>query len=175
MPRYEYIRTKEDIKFLVLYAIDLLPCAVTFDDVVDLVTSCDDGFTWFELREAFEELTESGLLDRAEEPGEPRYIGNARGREVCAAFINRLPHSVRHLAQEAALRVTHRIHRDAVLTATFQAKGQADYPVQLELEQLFSLSLHAVSEEQAAIMVRNFKQHAEELYLYLVDVLTKEN
>lgn len=174
MPRYQYIRTKDDVKFLVLYAMELLPRAVTFEDVVDLVTMCDDGFSWFELREAFDELCESGLLDAEARADEPVYRVNDRGREVGAAFVNRLPFSVRRLAQESALRVIRRIHRDAVITAESTAAGQADYPVTLGLEELFSLSLHAVSEEQAAIMTRNFKNHAEEIYLNVIQVLTKD-
>ena len=174
MPRYQYIRTKEDVKFLVLYAMDLLPRAVTFEDVVDLVTMCDDGFSWFELRESFDELLASGLLDRSEGADEPRYQVNDRGREVGAAFVNRLPHTVRRAAQESALRVARRIHRDAVITAESSAAGRADYPVTLGLEELFSLSLHAVSEEQAAVMTRNFRAHAEAIYLDIVRALTRD-
>ena len=43
MVRYGFIHTKEDIKFLVLFAMDLLPFPVTFETVVDLITWCDDG------------------------------------------------------------------------------------------------------------------------------------
>ena len=37
MVRYGFIHTKEDIKFLVLFAMDLLPFPVTFETVVDLI------------------------------------------------------------------------------------------------------------------------------------------
>lgn len=174
MPRYQYIRTKEDIQFLVLYSLQLLPQAVTFEDIVDLVTMCDDGFSWFELREAFDELIRNDLLTIDSDGAEPRYQIGERGREVSAAFVGRLPHSVRRLAQESALRVVRRIHRDAVITAETYVAGPADYPVTLGLEELFTLSLHAVSEEQAAIMTRNFKNHAEEIYLNIVKALTKD-
>ncbi len=174
MPRYQYIRTKEDIKFLVLYAMQLMPGAVTFEDVVDLVTMCDDGFTWFELREAFDELIESALLTAEQSEEEPHYRVAPAGREVSDAFISRLPHSVRRLAQESALRVIRRIHRNAVITAEASVAGPADFPVELGLEELFTLSLHAVSEEQAAIMTRNFKNHAEEVYLSVIKALTRE-
>lgn len=174
MPRYQYIRTKEDIQFLVLYSLQLLPEPVTFEDIVDLVTMCDDGFGWFELREAFDELIRNDLLDIDDTGAEPRYQIGDRGREVSAAFVGRLPHSVRRLAQESALRVIRRIHRDAVITAETSIAGPADYPVTLGLEKMFTLSLHAVSEEQAAIMTRNFKNHAEEVYLGIIKALTKE-
>lgn len=36
MVRYGFIHTKEDIKFLVLFAMDLLPFPVSFSTIVDL-------------------------------------------------------------------------------------------------------------------------------------------
>ena len=38
MVRYGFIHTKEDIKFLVLFAMDLLPFPVSFSTIVDLTT-----------------------------------------------------------------------------------------------------------------------------------------
>ena len=49
MVRYGFIHTKEDIKFLVLFAMDLLPFPVSFSTIVDLTTWCDEGFGYFEL------------------------------------------------------------------------------------------------------------------------------
>ena len=56
MVRYGFIHTKEDIKFLVLFAMDLLPFPVSFSTIVDLTTWCDEGFGYFELSEAFYEM-----------------------------------------------------------------------------------------------------------------------
>ena len=38
MVRYGFIHSKEDIKFLILFAMDLLPFPVSFSTVVDLTT-----------------------------------------------------------------------------------------------------------------------------------------
>ena len=38
MVRYGFIHTKEDIKFLVLFAMDLLPFPVSFSKIVELTT-----------------------------------------------------------------------------------------------------------------------------------------
>ena len=45
MVRYGFIHTKEDIKFLVLFAMDLLPFPVSFSTIVDLTTWCDEGLS----------------------------------------------------------------------------------------------------------------------------------
>ena len=60
MVRYGFIHTKEDIKFLVLFAMDLLPFPVSFSTIVDLTTWCDEGFGYFELSEAFYEMVPTG-------------------------------------------------------------------------------------------------------------------
>ena len=73
MIRYGFIHTKEDIKFLVLFAMDLLPFPVTFETVVDLITWCDDGFGYFELSEAFYEMIPTGHIDESIENGAKLY------------------------------------------------------------------------------------------------------
>ena len=73
MVRYGFIHTKEDIKFLVLFAMDLLPFPVTFETVVDLITWCDDGFGYFELSEAFYEMIPTGHIDESTENGVKHY------------------------------------------------------------------------------------------------------
>ena len=63
MVRYGFIHTKEDIKFLVLFAMDLLPFPVSFSTIVDLTTWCDEGFGYFELSEAFYEMVPTGHIE----------------------------------------------------------------------------------------------------------------
>ena len=87
MIRYGFIHTKEDIKFLVLFAMDLLPFPVTFETVVDLITWCDDGFGYFELSEAFYEMIPTGHIDESIENGAKllaMFAANYKGGEfVC--------------------------------------------------------------------------------------------
>ena len=78
MVRYGFIHTKEDIKFLVLFAMDLLPFPVSFSTIVDLTTWCDEGFGYFELSEAFYEMVPTGHIEEIPDEGEtqpwpPRY------------------------------------------------------------------------------------------------------
>lgn len=86
MIRYGFIHTKEDIKFLVLFAMDLLPFPVTFETVVDLITWCDDGFGYFELSEAFYEMIPTGHIDESIENGAKLYAITDKGREATRIF-----------------------------------------------------------------------------------------
>ena len=44
MIRYGFIRTKDEIKFLILTCMTYLPVPVSFDSVVDICTWCVEGF-----------------------------------------------------------------------------------------------------------------------------------
>ena len=95
MVRYGFIHSKEDIKFLVLFAMDLLPFPVSFSTVVDLTTWCDEGFGYFELSEAFYEMLPTGHIAEHKEDGEPKYSITDKGREAIRVFEKQLPYGVR--------------------------------------------------------------------------------
>ena len=115
MARHGFIHTKEDIKFLVLFAMDLLPFPVSFSTIVDLTTWCDGGFGYFELSEAFYEMVPTGHIEEQKGEGEPLYRITDKGREATRVFEKQLPYPVREAAQRSALRVVRRIRRDAAI------------------------------------------------------------
>ena len=85
MVRYGFIHTKEDIKFLVLFAMDLLPFPVSFSTIVDLTTWCDEGFGYFELSEAFYEMVPTGHIEEIPDEGETKEH-SPPARTSCNAF-----------------------------------------------------------------------------------------
>ena len=164
MIRYGFIHTKEDIKFLVLFAMDLLPFPVTFETVVDLITWCDDGFGYFELSEAFYEMIPTGHIDESIENGAKLY----------AITDKQLPYPVREAAQRSALRVVRQIRRDAAIHTSVTEHGEHDLTVRMEMEQVFAIEMAVVSHEQATMLERTFKANAEAIYQKLLGVMTQE-
>ena len=92
MVRYGFIHTKEDIKFLVLFAMDLLPFPVSFSTIVDLTTWCDEGFCYFELSEAFYEMVPTGHIEEIPDKGETLYAITEKGREATRISEKQLPY-----------------------------------------------------------------------------------
>ena len=174
MARYGFIKTKDDVKFLILYAMGYLPEAADLETVLDVCTWCDDGFGWFEFKEAFDELVGTGHLTRAAGEGEARYTVSDKGREALLAFANRLPYTVRESAQRSALRVVRKARRDAVISAESEALEPDGFLVKMAIDQVFSLEMHAVSPEQAALLERTFKAHAEEIYQTILHAMTRD-
>lgn len=174
MIRYGFIHTKEDIKFLVLFAMDLLPFPVTFETVVDLITWCDDGFGYFELSEAFYEMIPTGHIDESTESGVKHYTITEKGREATRIFEKQLPYPVREAAQRSALRVVRQIRRDAAIHTSVTEHGEHDLTVRMEMEQVFAIEMAVVSHEQATMLERTFKANAEAIYQKLLGVMTQE-
>ncbi len=174
MVRYGFIHTKEDIKFLVLFAMDLLPFPVTFETVVDLITWCDDGFGYFELSEAFYEMIPTGHIDESTENGVKHYTITEKGREATRIFEKQLPYPVREAAQRSALRVVRQIRRDAAIHTSVTEHGEHDLTVRMEMEQVFAIEMAVVSHEQATMLERTFKNNAEAIYQKLLGVMTQE-
>ena len=115
MVRYGFIHSKEDIKFLILFAMDLLPFPVSFSTVVDLTTWCDEGFGYFELSEAFYEMVPTGHIEECTGGDDTLYSITDKGREAIRVFEKQLPYPVREAAQRSALRVVRQIRRDAAI------------------------------------------------------------
>lgn len=173
MIRYGFIRTKDEIKFLLLTCMTYLPFPVSYDAIVDICTWCDDGFGYFELTEAFSELRETGHVVCEKSAPNELFSITEKGRETARIFSNRLPYTVRESAELSALRVIRKIRRDAEVNTQSTQINEKDYLVNLSMEGVFSIQMNVVSETQAAFLEQNFKKHAESIYQELLTTLTR--
>ena len=171
MARHGFIRTKEEIKFLILYCTQLLPFPVEWDTVVDLCTWCDEGFGFFELKEAFDELLRTGHMA---EPETGRFAITDKGRETMELFERSLPYSVREAAQQSALRVVQQLRRDAAISTRVEEVSPHDLLVTMSMEDVFSLQMHVVNQGQATLLERNFRANAEKIYQVLLGAVTED-
>ncbi len=173
MIRYGFIRNKEEIKFLILYVMGYMPFPVDFDTIVDLCTWCDEGFGFFELNEAFQELLHTGHLLESTPETTPLYAISEKGRNTVKLFDDRLPYTIKKEAQIYALKTVRKIRRDAELHTGITPAGE-DFLVTLGMEDIFSVSLHVVNEKQALTLEQNFREYAEDIYNDFLRALTKE-
>ncbi|MGO5097054.1 DUF4364 family protein [Agathobaculum sp. LCP25S3_E8] len=174
MVRHGFIHSKEDIKFLILFAMDLLPFPVSFSTVVDLTTWCDEGFGYFELSEAFYEMVPTGHIEEVPGDGEPAYRITDKGREAIRVFEKQLPYPVREAAQRSALRVVRQIRRDAAIHTAVTERAANDLTIRMEMEQVFAIEMDVVSRGQAAMLERTFKNNAEAIYQTLLGAMTAD-
>lgn len=175
MPRLGFIRDKDKIKYLILFSMDLLPFAVPFDTIVDLVTWCDEGFGYFELSEAFYEMLPTGHIVCCEEHQDtPLYAITDKGREAAAVLHDQLPAWVRKQAERSTLRVVRQLRRNACVHTQTTAHAPDDLVVRMELDEVFALEMHVVSKRQATMLENVFQQNAEALYQVLLTAFTAD-
>ena len=174
MARYGFIHSKEDIKFLVLFAMDLLPFPVSFSTIVDLTTWCDEGFGYFELSEAFYEMLPTGHIAEQPSTDEALYSIPDKGREATRVFEKQLPFPVREAAHRSALRVVRQIRRDAAIHTTVTERTKNDLTVRMEMEQVFAIEMDVVNRAQASMLERTFRQSAEAVYQTLLTAMTAD-
>lgn len=175
MIRYGFIRTKDEIKFLILTCMTYLPFPVSFESVVDICTWCDEGFGYFELSEAFSELQQSSHIEKAMDDKTEVFSITQKGRDTAQAFQNRLPYTVREAAEMSALRVIRKIRRDAQISTKTEKCADTDYIVEMTMQGVFSIRMNVVSQSQAALLERSFKKNAEAIYQDLLSSLTKNH
>ena len=168
MVRYGFIHTKEDIKFLVLFAMDLLPFPVTFETVVDLITWCDDGFGYFELSEAFYEMIPTGHIDESIENGAKLYAITDKGREHEEITCDAIAYPVMQRALTAVQRFNNQMQRKGLIETKIRKEEAGDYTAELRLfdeaGSLMKLELTAPSKTQGRVLQRAFEQKAEIVY-----------
>ncbi len=174
MVRFGFIRTKEEIKFLILTCMAYLPFPVSFAAIVDLCTWCDDGFDYFELSEAFSELQNTHHIEKSLEGELEVFCITEKGHQTAQAFRNRLPSTVREAAELSALRVVRKIRQDAQISTSTEQCGEKDYVVHLTMQDVFSVQMHVVSPAQASYLESHFQKHAEDMYQQLLSAMTSE-
>lgn len=152
-----------------------LEIPVTFESIVDICTWCDDGFSYFDLQEAFQEMLKTGHIARtADEKGIALYSITPSGRDAAQVFEKNLPAPVRESAQASALRVVRQLRRDSAITTATTEQAPDDFVVHLTMEDVFSLQMHVVSRSQASLLERNFRQNAENIYHILLDTMIRQ-
>lgn len=172
MARYGFIHSKEDIKFLILFAMDLLPFPVSFSTVVDLTTWCDEGFGYFELSEAFYEMLPTGHIEEHKSHGNAQYTITEKGRDAIRIFEKQLPFPVRESAQRSVIRVVRQLRRDAAIHTSVTERAGNDLTVRMEMDQVFAIEMNVVSRAQASMLEHTFKANAEAVYQTLLSALT---
>ncbi len=176
MPRYGFIHEKSEIKYLVLYAMDLIPFPVSYDAIVDIVTWCDEGFGFFELSEAFYELIPTGhVAEDKTAPDGPLYSITEKGREAAKVLGKELPYPVRETAQRSAIRVVRQIRRDATIHVSVKESAENDLKVRMELDSVYAIEMNVINRDQALMLQRAFKKKAEQIYQTLLIALTSDN
>ena len=170
MDSYGFIKSKVEIKILILYILSRLPRPINITTLAELAL-CDDGVNYFDFTEAVSELVETQnvvLLD-------DKYLITAKGIANGSEVENSLPYTVRLDADRSTQKLSRILKRNAMVEAGHTVKSDGSCLVTLSLSDsigsIMKLDLLAASPEQAMSMEKRFKFSAEELYVKIAGML----
>jgi len=172
---YGFIHKPEDIKFLILYCLNLLPFAITADDVYALA-SVDRGFDYFEFAQAFAELVEGRHVSEVNTKPERTYIISESGNKIIEVMSSRIPPSVKDKADAKAIQIIQKIRRERSIKAfhTFDEPSNT-YKVHLAVTdnavEQFAVEVLLYSERQCYQVENVFKKKAERIFGIILDEL----
>ncbi len=173
---YGFIHKPEDIKFLILYCLKLLPFAVTVDDIYTMA-SVDRGFDYFEFSQAFAELVEGKHISGVNTKPERTYIISESGDKIIEVMLSRIPPSVRDKADAKAVEIIHKIRRERSIRTfhTFDDPSKT-YKAHLAVTEAgveqFAIDVVLYSERQCYLVENVFKKKAERLFGLVLDELS---
>ena len=173
---YGFIHKPEDIKFLILYCLKLLPFAITADDVYALA-SVDKGFDYFEFAQAFAELVEGKHVSSVDTKPERTYIISESGDKIIEVMLSRIPPSVKDKADAKAVEIIQKIRRERSIK-TFHTFEETDNTYKAHLAicdagiEQFALDVVLYSERQCYLVENVFKKKAEKIFGMVLDELS---
>lgn len=166
-----YIRDKTDMKFLILFILDVIEEPVDSDVLLEAVLSdeCADFFTF---SEACGELLEDGFIEQ----NFKKYEITVSGRLNFRALGQVLPYSVRREAQDAAIRAISVARRNAnIKTSTHKAEGKNHYITTLAMsdgnDDIVKIDVLTVTAEQGIAIEKNFQGNAEAIFRRVLSAL----
>ncbi len=174
MADYGFIREKIDIKFLILFVMSNLECAVSFDDVVEMAM-VDSAMNYFDVSDAFYEMVDSGHVAQVDEF---RFVITEKGRGVLPGYEMRLPASVRRDAQKAIMRTVARLKRESMITVYTEKEPSGQLMTTLKMcddkGEIMRLSLLVVNPKLGTILETNFKANAELIYNGVLNAVLRD-
>ena len=172
--RFGFIHGEMDIKVLILFILRRLPEAVSLDTLTNAVLLCDEGFGYFDFAECVADLVKTEHI--AENDG--MYKITEKGCQNGEVTEPDLPYSVRIRAERAATALAQILQRDALITASHEVRQRGGYTVKLGMSDgigpIISMELLAGDDKSAALLERNFRKNAENIYNKIIDLLTEK-
>ena len=175
MQRLGFIHDMLDVKVLILFVMSKVSYPVNVQQIYELCYQ-DDCLSYFDVCTAIPEMVKSGHLKQVENDC---YEITDKGRRNVNAVATSLPYTVRAKADKLAAPVAAAMRRSSLIETDVQpadAKGGQTVSLRMSdgLGEVIGLRLAVPNEEQADIIVENFRASAEDIYNRIILLLTKE-
>ena len=155
-----FIRTKLELKCLLLYLLSRLTSPVDLATLTDL-SLCDNAVSYFDFTQALSELVDTGHATLTD----GLYTVTEKGKKNGAATENDIPYSVRIKSDRHLAEVNARLLRESRIHSSVTAQPSGSYLVRLALDDddgpLFSLFLRVQRQEDCGGLIARFRADPE--------------
>lgn len=172
--KHGYLQNPLNIKLYVLYILKQLRAPIPFAELGE-IAMCEDAVDYFEFADAAMGLKDTGhMAETLDESGLPCYSITPKGLDLVDVAERTLPYSVKTSAQRAVFLVVARMRREASIHTETVQRGD-DLFVRCSLEDpyctILSMELMVVTQQQATLLERRFRDHAEKIYNRVLDAM----
>lgn len=162
MHRLGYVRSKLDIKILILYFLSKMREPARFEHLNELAY-IDGAIDYFDFCECLASLEETGHMEKFDDG----FILTETGAKNCALCLNSLSFTVRRKAEKMAENFTASIRRGRHLNTSVTKTPDGEYNVHMELRDekniVLSMDILAPTSPHARKLEAGFKAGAESI------------
>ncbi len=171
-PILGFIRSKDEIKYLILYVAERLIAPVRFEVMQELVM-CDPAIDFFDFSECMSYLVRTEHLTCSKDD---LYAITRKGVENGRACAGEIPYSVRLTAERLTEAQNQRIQRARQVKSSYKRRANGIFDVKLTFDDdggdpVWRLALAVPDEEKAKDLTARFQEAPEKLYTQLIGVL----
>lgn len=172
MRQVGFIRTKNELKFLILYYVERLIAPVSFDELQEL-TTCDPAIDRFEFIECVNFLADTEHLSCSKDG---LYEITRKGIINGRACADEIPYSVRLRAEALAEQENKRLKRAQQVRSKVEPLKNGTFGVTLRFSDdddvpLWVMELAVPNEARARDLTKRFQESPEQMYSQLIGVL----
>jgi len=158
-------------KLIILYILNRINMPIT-DEQISKIILDNKLMNYFYLRQYLDELIETGFIKLEEE----KYFITEEGINILKLFFTRIPFEIRQKIDEYILLNKEKIKQESQYIATYYKKGDNQYIANCKVVEndivLIELNINVVNSEQAKLICDNWKQKSQDVYAYIIKVLT---
>ncbi|MBQ9458418.1 MAG: DUF4364 family protein [Oscillospiraceae bacterium] len=172
MEQVGFIRSKQEIKYLILYIAERLIAPVPIEGMQEL-TMCDPAVDFFDFSECLSYLVDTGHMTCSEDG---LYAVTEKGVQNGRACASELPYSVRLRAQKLTEEYNQRIKRQKQVQSFIAPGKSGTFQVSLcfnddDCSPLWHMELNVPDEAHAKALVNSFQKSPERMYGDLIRFL----
>ncbi|EOC99500.1 DUF4364 family protein [Caldisalinibacter kiritimatiensis] len=162
-------------KLLLLYILDRIDIPMTNSDITQLVLE-NNYMNYFMVQQFLSELVASKFLEFTTKDGNEYYHLSKAGSETLNFFIDRIPKEVKEKIDTMTEKKKEEMIKETQIIGNYYKKNDAEYIVNLKVIEnditLFNLSLNVVSNKQAKMICKKWKENPQDIYKKILDLLT---